>query len=366
MNSIIIVGGGIMGLLCAYELDKAGHDVTLIDRQQLGQESSWAGGGIISPLYPWRYPEPVTRLANLSQKLYPELIDHLQQVSGKDAEFLASGMLILGDYSNENPQQWSARYNVKMQSVNADQLQNLAPEVSDQYKEGFWFPEVHQVRNPRLVSVLKNYLQKTRVNIIENSPVTGLISDHKRVTGVYMESSTLSADMIVITGGAWTSELLRPTGLETGIKPIKGQMLLLKGPAQAVKHITLSEDRYIIPRKDGHILIGSTNEDCGFNKDTTKQVRDDLLHYAFRTIPILRNFEINHHWSGLRPGSEDGIPVIGQHPRLDNLFINSGHYRNGLVMAPASARLLTEIMLKRPTCLPKIDYAPCDRFHNKN
>ncbi|MDJ0882101.1 MAG: glycine oxidase ThiO [Gammaproteobacteria bacterium] len=366
MNSVIIVGGGIIGLLSAYELDKSGVKVTLIDRQQFGQESSWAGGGIISPLYPWRYPDAVTRLAKLSQELYPALIQHMQQATGLDAEYLPSGMLVLGDYPNENPQAWAAKYDIQMQTVDAVEIQQLEPQINDQYQQGFWFPLVHQVRNPRLVALAKAFVQNTNITLIENQAVTDIISEAGKVTEIRTHESSYQADAYVVSCGAWTSSLLKQTGIDTGIKPIKGQMLLLKGPPGLVKHITLSEDRYIIPRKDGRILIGSTNEDCGFEKDTDPGVKKELLDYAIRTIPALNTLEIEHHWAGLRPGSTKGIPCIGEHPQLGNLFINSGHYRNGLVMAPASARLLSEIMLKKPRSLAEKDYALCDGNHNKN
>lgn len=366
MTSVIIVGGGVIGLLMAYELERAGLQVTLIDRQKLGQESSWAGGGILSPLYPWRYPEPITRLAMLSQQIYPELIRHMQGATGLEADFLPSGMLILGDYDTENPSAWADRYSVNMQAVDKPAIQQLAPEIADIFNSGWWFPEIHQVRNPRLVALIKAYLQTRPVNIIENDPVTALLLQKDRVSGVQTLKNRLEADAVVIAGGAWTSKILEPTGLAIGIKPIKGQMLLLKGPPDSVRRITLSEDRYIIPRKDGRILVGSTTEDCGFNKDTSPLVKQELHDYAVRTIPILGNFEVELHWSGLRPGSENDLPVIGAHPKINNLFINSGHYRNGLVMAPASTRLLTEIMLKKPTCLEHGVYAPCDKNHNKN
>jgi len=366
MNSVIIVGGGIIGLLSAYELNKAGLKVTLLDRQQFGQESSWAGGGIISPLYPWRYPKAVTRLANLSQQLYPDLIEALQQPTGLDAEYLASGMLIMGDYKNENPQAWAAGFNVNMMEVDARGIQELDPEIALQHDQGFWFPDVHQVRNPRLVALVKAYLKNTDVNLVENEEVTSIINYSGQVTGIKTHARTFEADAYVVASGAWTSSLVNDFGVDTGIKPIKGQMLLLKGQPGLVKHITLSEERYIIPRKDGRILIGSTTEDCGFNKDTSEVVKKELLDYALRTFPALQDLKIEHHWGGLRPGSKEGIPIIGRHPQLANLYINSGHYRNGLVMAPASARLLAEIMLKKPRALAENDYALCDNNHNKN
>ena len=364
MNSTIIIGGGVIGLLTALELHKAGQKVTIIDRQALGQESSWAGGGIISPLFPWRYPEAITRLATLSQQIYPELLDHMQQATGKDPEFLPSGMLVLGDYDDENPQQWANQHKINMQKVDSQQIHQLAPEISDQWQTGWWFPEVHQVRNPKLVKLLKAYLQTTDITVIENEPVNEIVIQQDTVTAVRTDAATYHADQFVIAGGAWSSLLLEQTGINIGIKPVKGQMLLLKGAPDLVKRITLSEDRYIIPRKDGHVLVGSTTEDAGFDKSTSTEIRQQLLDYAIRTIPTLASCSIQQQWSGLRPGSSNGLPKIGQHPELTNLFINSGHYRNGLVMAPASTRLLSEIMLHTKTCLPEHDYTPRDALHN--
>lgn len=366
MQSIIIVGGGIIGLLTAYELHKAGQRVTLIDRQSFGQESSWAGGGIISPLYPWRYPDPVTRLAALSQQLYPELLANMQRRTGIDPEFLNNGMLILGEYKDEAPQDWASNHAVDMQKVSGDRIHRLAPEIRHQLDSGWWLPGIHQLRNPRLVALARAYLKTTDITLIENQPVTDILIRDDRVTAIRTNSTTHTADSVVIAGGAWSSQLLLPTGLDIGIKPVKGQMLLLKGPPGTVKRITLSEDRYIIPRQDGHVLIGSTTEDVGFNKQTTASVRQQLLDYALRTIPALESFNLAQHWSGLRPGSIDGIPRIGRHPSLSNLYINSGHYRNGLVMAPASARLLSEIILQKATCLAENDYIPCDTRHARD
>lgn len=365
MHSVIIVGGGAIGLFSALELHRAGLQVTVIDRQVCGQESSWAGGGIISPLYPWRYPKPVSHLAHLSQQIYPDLLSDMQQQTGIDPEFLRSGMLILGDYDKEKPQDWSHRYNIDMQRIGAQSIRQLAPEISSHFQQGWWLPSIHQVRNPRLVHLLKTYLLKHQVRLIENEPVEEILIQQQAAIGVRTHNTTYRADQILIAGGAWTSQILSQTGIELDIKPIKGQMLLFKGPPQIVRHITLSEDRYIIPRQDGRVLVGSTTEDCGFDKSTSDEVRQVLQDYAFRTIPTMNQFDLEIHWGGLRPGSKDGIPSIGKHPVLSNLYINSGHYRNGLVMAPGSARLISEIMLVKPCSLAQSDYAPCDKLHIK-
>ncbi|MDJ0833017.1 MAG: glycine oxidase ThiO [Gammaproteobacteria bacterium] len=356
MNSVTIVGGGVIGMLSAIQLQQAGLEVRVIDRQSFGRESSWAGGGIISPLFPWRYPDAVTRLARLSQQIYGDLVAQLQQQVNIDPEYLPSGMLVLGDYSAENPRAWAEQHQINMQAVDRAQIRELAPEVAEGYHNGWWFPQVHQVRNPRLVALLKAYLQQSAISLVEDDPVSEILLEGPAAIGVQTESSRYYSDITVIAGGAWSGQLLAQTGLMLDIRPIKGQMLLLNGPPGLVRHITLADDRYIIPRKDGRVLIGSTTEDCGFNKDTSEQVKQQLLDYAAATIPQLADCELETHWSGLRPGSGDGIPTIGAHPAVQNLYINSGHYRNGLVLAPASALLLRQIIMRNSASLAPEDY----------
>ncbi len=356
MNSVSIVGGGVIGMLSAIQLHQAGLEVRVIDRQAFGRESSWAGGGIISPLYPWRYPDAVTRLAKLSQQIYGDILGELQQQVDIDPEYLPSGMLVLGDYSGEDPRAWADRHQIDMQAVDHRQIHDLAPEVAANFNSGWWFPHVHQVRNPRLVSLLKAYLQQSDIALVEDDAVSEILLEGQRAIGVRTQSTSYYSDITVIAGGAWSGQLLAKTGLMLDIRPIKGQMLLLQGPPGLVRHITLADDRYIIPRQDGRVLIGSTTEDSGFNKDTSDEVKQQLLEYAAATIPQLADCEVETHWSGLRPGSSDGIPTIGAHPAVENLYINSGHYRNGLVLAPASALLLRQIIMQNSASLAPEDY----------
>ena len=358
MTSTIIVGAGAIGLFTARELTLAGHQVTLIDRQSGGQESSWAGGGIISPLFPWRYPPAITRLATFSQQLDAGVLDDMTRGAGPDPEYLASGMLILGDYDSEQPARWQQDFGIDMQRVSAGEINSLAPEVDQRFDSGWWLPGIHQVRNPRLVALLKNWLATTDCRLLENEEVTGITLQGNRATGVTTARGSHRADNVIIAGGAWTSSVLQTTGYSAGIRPVKGQMLLLRGQPATVRRITLADDRYIIPRKDGRILVGSTTEDCGFDKQTSQTVRQQLLDFASATIPALADCPVEQHWAGLRPGSDNDLPRIGRHPAIDNLYINAGHYRNGLVLAPGSARLIAQLVLEQPTSLPLIDYMP--------
>ena len=145
------------------------------------------------------------------------------------------------------------------------------------------------------------------------------------------------------------------SGLDLPIKPVRGQMILYGAPPGLLKHIVLYQDHYLIPRIDGHILAGSTLEDCGYDNSITPEARKLLAGRALRLVPALVDCEVVRQWAGLRPGSPDGVPFIGEHPAIRGLFVNTGHYRNGVVMGPASARLLSDRMLEQASFT---DYMP--------
>jgi glycine oxidase len=165
-------------------------------------------------------------------------------------------------------------------------------------------------------------------------------SDNSKVVSVKTSQGEFKADNYIVTAGAWSKQLLGEKALQLGIKPIRGQMSLFKFDAPPLPHIVLQEGLYLIPRRDGHLLVGSTLEDVGFDKSTTDEARKMLLNRAVKILPALRDMPLVKHWAGLRPGSPNNIPTIGRHPYLGNLYINSGHFRYGVTMAPASVEIL--------------------------
>ena len=350
MTDILIVGGGIIGMLTARELSLAGMKVTIIERGEAGQESSWAGGGIISPLYPWRYSDPVSALAKWGQAFYPELIEDINAGSGLDAEIIQNGLLMLND-EQESALAWSKKWQSNLQLIDNKEVYELEPELSRSQlgdNKAIWMPDVRQVRNPRLVKAAKKYLLNQGIKFIEQTEVTGFIKTEQKVTGITTRSGDMFADNVLVSGGAWSANLLKNIEIDISVEPVKGQMILFKTEPDTIKRITLSKDRYVIPRKDGRVLVGSTLEHTGFEKVTTNNAREELMQEAFRIIPSLKDAEVEHHWAGLRPGSTNGIPYICPVEHLEGLFLNAGHYRNGVVLAPASARLAADLILNRP------------------
>lgn len=354
---ITIIGGGIIGLLTAREFIKAGATVTIIEKNELGRESSWAGGGILLPLYPWRQPDAITRLVIQSLKLYPGLASQLTAETQIDPEWTPCGLLIVKNPDITAAVNWCDANGILYRPAGADFF-NMLNTIPDQ---PLWLPEIAQARNPRLVKSLKQDLLNKGVTLIEHCELTTITLTKNRITAITTPSGQFAVNQLIIAAGAWTGQLFQQffsaaTGDAPKISPVKGQMLLFDAQPETLSYMVLDGDQYLIPRRDGKILAGSTVEQDDFNKTTTEEARDRLHTFALDLLPPLRNFPIVNHWAGLRPGTEHGIPYIDKHPEIGNLYINAGHFRNGLAMGPASAQLVVDLVLERPTSVAPEPY----------
>ena len=259
MKSVLIIGGGLTGLLAARELMLAGVSVTVVERGELARESSWAGGGILSPLYPWRYPDAVTALAAWSQPRFEALAAELREVSGIDPDFIRSGLWMQMETDIEQAIAWAAQHGVELQRVSAQESQSLEPHMKPGM-EGIWMPQIGQIRNPRLLQALIKYLEIKGVQFRTNEPVTELLVDNGKLLGVRTAKGEIRADTVVLAGGSWSRGLIEKHGGALNVEPVRGQMLLFKTNPGFVRHIVMAAGHYVIPRRDGHVLVGSTLE----------------------------------------------------------------------------------------------------------
>jgi glycine oxidase len=354
MSDILVIGGGAIGMMTARELAHADADVTLVEMGHTGRESSWAGGGIISPLYPWRYAESVTALALWSQRRYPQLCAALQEETEIDPQLLRSGLLILDPEEKDQALAWGLEHQVQIESLTSEALRETEPELALRLPTALRMPEVAQVRNPRLAKALRRSIEK-QVRIREQEEVVELLSASGHIVGARTRKGRIDADLVVLCTGAWTARLLERLGRKPEIEPVRGQMILFFAKPGQVNQVVLFRERYLIPRKDGRILIGSTLEHEGFANTTTAEAKEELYRAAVEMFPLLKRTPIESHWAGLRPGSPSGIPYIGAYPGVEGLYLNAGHYRNGLGTGPASARIAADLLLRRD---PIIDPAP--------
>jgi glycine oxidase len=351
-SDITIIGGGVIGLLTAREFFNAGATVTVIDKNLLGQESSWAGGGILLPLYPWRQADAITRLAIQSLSLYPTLAAQLIAETHKDPEWSPCGLLITKNPDITAAVDWCNTNNISFQQAGEGFFNDLDT-IPD---NPLWLPEIAQARNPRLVKSLKQDLINKGVTLIEHCELINITLRQNRITDINTTTGQLAVNQLIISAGAWTGQLFRKLfpgifGDAPKIVPVKGQMVLFDAKPETLRTMVLDGDQYLIPRRDGKILAGSTVEQDDFNKSTTTAARIQLTEFALNLLPALKSAPLIHHWAGLRPGTEHGIPYIDKHPEISNLCINAGHFRNGLVMGPASAKLMVDLVLGRPTAV---------------
>ena len=358
MCDVVVIGAGIIGMLSARELHNAGYSVTILEQGETARESSWAGGGILSPIYPWRYPEPINRLASWSQKAYPDFCEQLREQTGIDPQWIRSGFLMLDTGEMDHAMDWCQGRGVPVAHWSGESLHVREPELSAAFDQAVCMTDVAQVRNPRLVKALHKSLLESGVIIREHCPVRQLKIQQGRVTGVETEQGQITADKVLVATGAWSGELLQRNDFVLPVKPVRGQMLLFKSRPGLLKHILLWEGRYLIPRADGRILMGSTVEDVGFSHAVTEQAAQLLRKKAITMVPALESVEIEKHWAGLRPGSPTGVPYIGPVQDTEGLYLNTGHFRYGVVMGLASAQLIAELISGKEPTLPASDYAP--------
>lgn len=356
MDDCIIVGGGLIGMLTARELSAAGLAVRLIERGEPGREASWAGGGILSPLYPWRYPEAVTRLARYGQARYAALARRLCEESGVDPEWEPSGLLMTDSDEQAEALAWADEQGIEMEWLDAEGVRRCEPALAPA-TGGLWMPGIAQMRNPRLVRALRESLVPAGIAVESNNPVRALRVTAGRIAGVDTEQGLRQAGQVVIAGGAWSAGLLDELGGAPPIRPVRGQMIVFRAEPGLLRRIVLRGDRYLIPRRDGRIVVGSTLEEVGFDKGTTDAALASLRDAARGLVPALADVPVEHQWSGLRPGSPDGVPVVAEHPRASGLFVNAGHYRNGVVIGLGSVRVLIDQMLARTPLIAAEPYA---------
>jgi len=359
MTDIIIIGGGVIGLMTARELMKSGARVLILERQTIGRESSWAGGGILSPLYPWRTAEPIIQLWLRSHAEYPKLAEILQHRTGTDPEWRRSGLLIADCENEPLAETWCENHRLVYERPDPARFRALEPSVPFTPGSPLFLPEIAQVRNPRLLRALQAELLADGVRIAEHQTVTEIATNGANISHVSTGDNTYSADRYVVTAGAWSGVISDRffSSPRVNVEPVKGQMIVFSAEPGLLKHMILNQGRYLIPRQDGRILAGSTVEYAGFDKSVTEAAHSELMEFAYAVLPALRSCVIEKHWAGLRPGSPAGIPYIGRHPAIQNLYFNCGHFRNGFATAPASARLLADLLLVRPPEIPPEPYS---------
>jgi glycine oxidase len=354
MFDIVIIGGGIIGLLTAKELQITGASVTVIEKNSLGQQASWAAGGILSPMRPWHYSNAVNAISSISQSVYQELSNELLTETGIDPEWLLAGMLVLNDEETADALTWCKEHDDLHELLSVEQLSDTFSHLKPINEAALLRSNVATIRPHKLLAALRAFLVNRGVTFIEQD-AKHLLTSTQHINGVQLESEIAKGGEYIICSGAWSPQLL-PKNKTADIRPVKGQMICFPPTDIPTPCMVMDGNRYIIPRKDGRIVVGSTRENTEFDASTTQQAFNDLRDFAQQLYPALANIEPDAHWAGLRPSSPDSIPYICRIEPYKNLSLNAGHYRNGIVTAPASAQLMVNILLNKSSNIDPTPY----------
>lgn len=361
----------MIGLTTAYYAAKAGLRIVVLDRQEPGRESSWAGAGIISPGNPARARTPLGRLKAVSAAMFPELSTELRELTGIDNGYMRCGGLeiqlsedawerrriaaVLRQERGEGLTQWEVLDRVALHA--------LEPNLADDLPGAIHFPGMAQVRNPWHLRALLAACERLGVGIQPHSEVRQWHRLEDRILAVTTDRERFEAGAFVIASGAWSEALLQLLGWQVGIHPVRGQIVLLNAGRPLFTRILQIGSDYLVPRGDGRVLVGSTEERVGFDKSTTEEALERLRQMAYRLVPALRQAEVERYWAGLRPGNPDGKPVLGRVPGYHNLFVGAGHFRSGIHLSPVTGRILSAMLQGHAPDLPVNAFA-LERFRS--
>jgi glycine oxidase len=346
-TDVLIVGGGVIGLTTAYFLAQEGVRVALIDKGDFGREASWAGAGIIPPGDSRRAITPIDHLRSLSFEMYPDLSRRLRDQTGIDNGYHVCGGLELVDPGDDLPvEAWRAE-GIAFREVKDDALRAVEPSLSPTLTRAYHLPGMAQVRNPRHVKALLAACQAQGVRLYPHRAATGFVRTGRRIDAVQTEGGPLGAGRFLVTAGAWTDGLLQQVGCRLGVRPVRGQIALLQIDEARPRPILLKDKRYLVPRGDGLVLVGATEEDVGYDARPTASAIAGLLDFAAQLVPSLAGAALERCWAGLRPGSPDGLPFLGPVPDSPNLHVAAGHFRAGIQLSPATGRAMADLLIGR-------------------
>jgi glycine oxidase len=345
----IIVGGGVIGCSIALKLAEAGLKVAVIERGRVGCEASRAAAGMLAAQSEATGVGPFFDLCLRSRAMYREFAAHLTDASGIDVEYKDEGMLVValeGEDTKESTRwaSWQVEAGFPLERLSGSAIRTLEPDVTESATGAIFIPDDHQVNNRRLMDALEVAIKRAGVELMEGKEVTGLMIDRERVCGVACGDEHFAAGTIVAAAGSWSSALLEPLGLNIEVIPARGQMIALRGERLPLTRVIHTKRCYIIPRLDGRVLIGATVEYVGFKRAVTAAGIDSLLAAGIEAVPALRDFDVVEAWFGFRPDTLDHLPILGA-SGVDGLLLATGHFRNGILLAPVTAELIAELLI---------------------
>lgn len=367
---VAIIGGGIIGASVAFELAGAKLRVVVLDRQQPGREASWAAAGMLSPAPDSPRDLPLVPLGRESLKLYPEFVGAVEQASGESAGHAREGTLEIfsgpcGDTNRDRRIAQCRQLGLAAEPVALDTARQWEPSIGPAACAAAWFSEEDTVEPRSLMSAVLAAAKRSGAEFRSDFCVSGLVRERNRCTGAIAGGEVISAGRVVVAAGCFSREIAPGDqwfARYVPTRPVRGQMMALRPEGAGLRRVLRSESGYLVPRRDGRIIAGSTSEQVGFERRVTPAGMRKLFDAALELFPGLAGAELVETWSGLRPGTPDDLPILGP-TDVEGLLIATGHYRNGILLAPVTAKLIREWITGAYGELDAAAYSPL-RFAN--
>jgi glycine oxidase len=346
---VVIIGGGVIGASIAFEIAGEKLGVVVLDRQQPGQKASWAAAGMLSPAPDSPQDLPLVPLGRESLKLYPEFVAAIEDTSAESAGYAREGTLeIFSEPSGEAVRDRRVAecrgLGLAAEAVALDIARQWEPAIGPAARAAAWLPDEGTVEPRSLMSAVIAAAKRRGTEFCPDCGVTGLIREHDRCTGVIAGGEEISAGQVVVAAGCFSREIARQNewfARYAPTRPVRGQMMALRPDGSGLQRVLRSEKGYLVPRRDGRIVAGSTSEEVGFERRVTPAGMRKIFDAAIELFPGLAEAEVLETWSGLRPGTPDDLPILGP-TDISGLLIATGHYRNGILLAPVTAKLVCE------------------------
>jgi glycine oxidase len=356
------VGGGIIGCSIAFSLAKAGVRPLVLEKSSVAAEASSGGAGLLSTQAHTDEPGALFDLKSASRALYPTLADELRERTDMDIEYRELGHVVPVFDENEARAvtarvAWQANRGLHAVWLTAAEARELEPGLPATVRGAGWFPDDHHINSTTTTQALASAVIRLGGTVRVECPVVDLVRDGARVTGVRTAQETISAGEVVLAAGAWSGQFETSAGLSLPIFPAKGQIVVARLPQPALRHVVYQEV-YVIPRAMGEHIIGSTVEYVGFDKRVTVEGIAGLLSDATRLAPALREAEMVASYGCLRPASTDGLPLLGRAPTIPGLIVATGHFRNGILLAPITGQLIAEVIVRGKPSLSLEPFRP--------
>jgi len=358
----VIAGGGVVGCAIAYYLTEAGAEVVVLERGELAGEASGAAAGLLIPPDRATAPGPFRDICLASLALYRPVIEKVERESGVDVRCMACGILVVAQTPERVEMlkahaRWQTKNGVPTEWVEGEELKGLEPALSPKVM-GAAYSEGDLNVDPGRVTLAFAFAAKAGgADLRTGTMLTGFHARGPRISGVSTNGGDIiDADCIVLAAGPWTQVLAARLSANVPTPPMRGQMIAYH--STAVRHAIWGEDGYLVPKAGGILYAGATVEDVGFRKRTTPRALAGLRRMAATLVPALRRAEVASEWAGLRPGSPDELPIIGRLPGRENVYVATGHFRNGILLAPITGKLMSQLIMEGRTEMPLEPFRP--------